>query len=312
MASKAASKARAKARVKHEQSVLSMCVHGMSGKQLTNRIQYELNKKPGWVRQYYDGHVKYNRNMDAASKKEFVEHLLDDKNFEGDYWRAVKETTHSSTDRTEAEWVSFREMQLHEDPQVLDLMIQQKKILTRPHPDLDHNDPRTAELDWKQRHQFKRKVDKEIEDVTCTKSMRQGNDKAPPPTASTEQQVEDAAPKHKKLIAEIRKARTAFFNAESDLDSKLADMSNNEYVRKAHEDASTMQADLKEMSKELSQDITKLEKTDDIISPVEVQEAQERACAFQRMIKEVKSRIADMKQFCDKHSKQGAASHIAP
>ena len=78
-----------KAIIKKEGKKTPVCVNGLEGKKLTNAVQYRLGVSPGWLKDFYNGKVKYNRSMSQEEHQEFLTNLLNDKHFDGDYWKAI-------------------------------------------------------------------------------------------------------------------------------------------------------------------------------------------------------------------------------
>ena len=203
-----------------------LCVKGMQGKDLANAIGYKIRKSPAWLREYYEGKIKYSKTKTSDDKRKFVEELLAaDEGFTSRFWEHIKETTTKEIDSKDYEWMSWKKLVGEEDEAVIRLMIDQKQILTRPHDKLDHTKQETLALPWEKRTQFKHIKEcgsSSIEDMTKLARMddRPPAEAPPPEPEQAEGRALDTVD-IKKTMSKIRKLRSQWTVNEPDVMQRL-------------------------------------------------------------------------------------------
>ena len=133
----------------------AVCVKGLTGKDLANKVNYKLKQAPEWIRMYWTGKVKYDKSSSSAEKKECIEAILSDKGWDAPFFQRLRSVNKVDEDKTDSTWMSWKKLLENEDEAVAKLMIAQHKILTRNHELLDHNDDATKELPENLRLQYK-------------------------------------------------------------------------------------------------------------------------------------------------------------
>lgn len=111
-----------------------LCIKGVTGKELTNKIARTLPKFPQWVRDYYAGKIRYQKTADSKSKQEFLENLLSGEGMESQFFKRLHETLHETSESTEAEWLSWTAITKVESEAVIKLSLKQHKMERRLSP----------------------------------------------------------------------------------------------------------------------------------------------------------------------------------
>ena len=136
--SAACSKARGGVPIKKEE----LCVKGLVGKSLTNKVSETLAKEdtPKWISDYYKGKLKYQKNASSEEKTEFINHLLEDNIKECTHFKRLQKTIHESSSSEEGRWLSWTKVLQQDSEVVIRLSLKQGKMKKRPSMKLDHDD----------------------------------------------------------------------------------------------------------------------------------------------------------------------------
>ena len=100
-----------------------MCVRGLSGRELTNAIYHKKQKLPQWLREYYDGKVKYSKDMTPEQKAEFLDNMLSPEGYESDYFKRLKATIHDDVDKVDHVWQSWAQVTANMDSEAAKLAV---------------------------------------------------------------------------------------------------------------------------------------------------------------------------------------------
>ena len=57
-------------------SSTEICVNGLSGKALANKVKQKLDKSPFWLRDYYNGTRKWDKTAISNQKQAFIKELI--------------------------------------------------------------------------------------------------------------------------------------------------------------------------------------------------------------------------------------------
>ena len=111
-----------------------VCIQGLVGKNLAGKVQRTLAKSPPWLRQYYEGKLKYQKSGSSEAKEEFIRKLLacDDVS-ESDYFAKIYKSIHKEVEGKRSEWSSWKDMITHDSEEVIILGIKQGKIKQNAH-----------------------------------------------------------------------------------------------------------------------------------------------------------------------------------
>lgn len=160
-----------------------VCVNGLAGKALTNKINYKLKTGPAWLRKVYDSQFKTVKTSMSGAKLEFVTEMLSDDSgdYNSQYFQRIKSTAVSQSVDTGYKWLSYAALAQQEDPALIPIMVRQGKLETRPHAGLNHEDEALKELAPHLLLQYKY-----VEESGCTSivatDLMQGTDNSMPAT----------------------------------------------------------------------------------------------------------------------------------
>ena len=63
----------------------TLCINGLAGRELANRVHYEMKSAPEWVKKYYEGSVKYSKSDNKQPKTECPTHFLSDEGWSSSF-----------------------------------------------------------------------------------------------------------------------------------------------------------------------------------------------------------------------------------
>ena len=128
----------------------------LNDKATLNKFGYKLREKaPGWLKDYYEQELKRAKQKSSTEKVTFIEQVLENDDFDSDYFQRIKQTVHSKKESVDSAWISWKKLLDNEDEAVARLMIKQGKVITRPHSNLDHDSADVQELPEEVRKQYK-------------------------------------------------------------------------------------------------------------------------------------------------------------
>ena len=148
-----------------------LCIKGLTGKDLTNKVARTLTKFPEWVRSYYTGQLRYQKSGTSDKKVEFLEHLLSGEGMENPFFERLQKTVHESSETTSAAWISWKALTRVESTSCIMLGLEQGKMERRLSSKLDHADPETALLPAEEQYEYRYVVQKDTETTTSVHSV---------------------------------------------------------------------------------------------------------------------------------------------
>ena len=132
-----------------------MCIAGKQGKDLTNAFSAKLLKAPEHVRQFYDGTLKWQKSGKSSEQQDFIMQVLSTNDFASEYFKRMETITKIDRGVVQKDWVSWTTVCNRDGAALARVKVKQNKITTRPHSDLDPEDPTTMELDEEDRLEYK-------------------------------------------------------------------------------------------------------------------------------------------------------------
>ena len=214
-----------------------LCIMGLEGKDLSNKIEYTLRSTPDYIKQHYEDHLKKAKTGSNPDKQEFIQKLfeLKSKGWKDPYFEKLKKVTTSTSTGSSSAWISWQQVLTKESVATATLMLKQKKLLSRPHADLDHEDEETQELNWHDRNQFKYRTEEEAEKTVLETSAsakekvdgEQDEIKKEENTEEEEEILPEA--KTKKIVAAARRSRALWLANDGLLAGRIKKFEGNEY-----------------------------------------------------------------------------------
>ena len=125
--------------------------------------------------------MKYAR-ASSQEKAEFLEHLLCDDMSDSDYFKKLRKVVHEESESSTGDWKSWTEVLTVDSAEVVKLGVAQGKSLKRPSKQLDHSDPRTAQIDEDHRFQYRYAKDSDLSKTGMVDEEERSTDKPPPET----------------------------------------------------------------------------------------------------------------------------------
>lgn len=213
------------------------CVGGLAGKDLSNAVTVKLRKAPQHVRDFYDG-VKFDKIGHSQSKREFVEQLLSSSSWNTDYFQRLRAVEKTSEDRTKLTWMSWKQLMQHEEPEVVSVMLEQGKLVQRPHRMLQHDAESTAGLPEHLCYEYAYMQDSTEQRASASERMEASDVTMPSREAEDEEVLpksqDDVVERTKKEVERIKafakKTLNQFNTNELDFTMRLAKYDSNEYL----------------------------------------------------------------------------------
>ena len=66
-----------------------LCIKGLEGKDLANKVARTLTTYPEWVRSYYTGQLRYQKSGTSDKKVEFLQHILSGAGMDNPFFERV-------------------------------------------------------------------------------------------------------------------------------------------------------------------------------------------------------------------------------
>ena len=214
-----------------------LCIQGLEGKDLTNKLEYTLRSTPNHIKQHYEENLKKAKTSTTQEKQEFIQKLfeLKSKGWKDPYFEKFKKVTTSTSTGSSSAWISWQQVLTKENVATATLMLKQKKLLSRPHADLDHEDEETKELEWFDRHQFKYRIE-EGEEKTTTETSASAKEKVDgEEDGIKKEEKEEEEPgilpeaKSKKIVAAARRSRALWLANDGVFAGRIKKFEGNEY-----------------------------------------------------------------------------------
>ena len=155
-------------------SSTEICVNGLSGKALANKVKQKLDKSLRWLRDYYNGKLKWDKTASIDKKQEFIKELINCVDpSKSEVFQKLYSTIRPDESGQKGRWTTWKKMCGHEDEEVLKLSLEQGKIIKRLHARLDHRALSTATLKETLRYAYKFVEDYEnTTRTTVTRTLR--------------------------------------------------------------------------------------------------------------------------------------------
>ncbi len=87
-----------------------LCVNGMSGKELSNAVNYKITKAPEWIKLYWETKVKYDKSGTSLEKKECVEAIMSDDGWQNPFFQRIRNLNKVDEDTTASTWMSWKKV----------------------------------------------------------------------------------------------------------------------------------------------------------------------------------------------------------
>ena len=109
-------------------SSTEICVNGVSGKALANKVKRTLDRSPCWLRDYYNGKLKWDKTAKNQRKQEFIKELTNTVDpSKSEFFQELYSTIHMDGSVQKGCWTTWKKMCEHEDEEVLKLSLEQGK-----------------------------------------------------------------------------------------------------------------------------------------------------------------------------------------
>ena len=214
-----------------------LCINGLEGNALSNKLEYILRETPKHINEHYDENLKKAKTASNPEKQEFIKKLFELKScgWKDPYFEKFKKVTTSTCTGSSSAWISWQQVLQKESLATATLMLKQKKLLSRPHADLDHEDKETQELDWHDRNQFKYRTDKEGEktvvetSASAQEEVDDEEDKIKKEEPKEEEPEMGSEAKTKKVVAAARRPRALWLANDGVFAGGIKKFEGNEY-----------------------------------------------------------------------------------
>ncbi|CAK0899063.1 unnamed protein product, partial [Prorocentrum cordatum] len=240
-------------------------------KKRQNDFARKLTKASHRIKEFYDKGRKHLKASKSAEKEEFIRQALATVDFKDAYFEGIEIIRDTEMKKVTEFWMLWTAITQKNGPALIRVQVKQGKILTRPHEDLDHDDPTTKELPEEEQLQYKVVEKKSVTEVgtvnEARRSTKGSGGEGPPPPGEEEQPTEDKA-----KFSKTKKQHNAYSAVTVDFKLKLAKFSENRHVGQFYAEAN---ASFKGAEKNDSKIIKFLEKVShgDAIPTEEVENA---------------------------------------
>ena len=173
-----------------------LCVKGVSGKALTNKVAAKLTdpEVPAWLRKHYEGKIKWQKSAGSQDKADFIKHLLEDDLADSTYFKRLKKTVHQQEESTQAEWLSWTRVLTMDSKAVIQKSLEQGKMLKRLSKKLNHDEDLSS-IPEDERFEYRYVTEGDAERTFTSDETERGREGTP----------EEVADKVKELLDKVRK-----------------------------------------------------------------------------------------------------------
>ena len=211
-----------------KQEKTTVCVDSAAQeKKRANEFAYKLTKAPKRIKDFYDKGLKHLKASKSSEKEEFIRETLATVDFKDAYFEGLEIIRDTDMKKVTKSWMSWTAITKIDGPALVRVQVKQGKVLTRPHEELDHEDPTTKELPEEEQLQYKHVQKDSVTEVgTVTEARRSAKGSGgeePQPQAEEEGQLAE----DKTKISKIKKQHNAYSAVTVDFKMKLAKFSEN-------------------------------------------------------------------------------------
>ncbi|CAK0875444.1 unnamed protein product [Prorocentrum cordatum] len=239
----------AAAKVKAEGSkCLASRVEGEENKaKVMNDFNYRIKSAPSAARQFYNKHLKFSK-MNNPEKRKFVEEVIAG-NFESEYFRRFEKVAKVDTNSETGTWMSWKQITDLDGEALVNVQIQQKTVITRPHSKLDAEAESTKSLPEHERLEYKKVSEVESTLTSIETGATRSTDAVPPEEDDGDPERDE---NNKKSMSVIRKTHNAHQNASIGIKMRLGKYKDNRYVAELYSESLAMWKKMQAHDKKLT------------------------------------------------------------
>eukprot|EP00959_Pyramimonas_sp_CCMP1952_P346656 7260414-Pyramimonas_sp.AAC.1 len=164
--------------------------------------------------------------MNNPEKRKFVEEVIAG-NFESEYFRRFEKVAKVDTNSETGTWMSWKQITDLDGEALVNVQIQQKTVITRPHSKLDAEAESTKSLPEHERLEYKKVSEVESTLTSIETGATRSTDAVPPEEDDDDPERDEH---NKKSMSVIRKTHNAHQNASIGIKMRLGKYKDNRYL----------------------------------------------------------------------------------
>jgi hypothetical protein len=174
-------------------------------KDVTNSLNYAIRKAPAFVKDFYDGEVKFMK-YSAVEKEEFVKEVLNAESWDSDYFKRIQTVVTKEMTKDVETWVSWKAITDEDGEPLVRAQLAQGTLTKRFHAKLIPDAESTLALPEEERYQYSRCKEnkiKEVGEVTEASRGAKGDD-------VPETKGDPVATLAKQMLSSVTKAHNSY------------------------------------------------------------------------------------------------------
>ena len=214
------------------------CLEGMKPNAVANKVKRKIDQlsaadpeskaKGAWLRQYYDSTIAKQKSTKSEEKAKFLNELMNATNLkESPFFERLRRDYYKESDIAQATWLSWKQVLMQEDEDVIEMSIAQGKIEVRDSIKLDHTAEETKQLPLAKRREYRYVTESEV-----IESARMGELSMKDNTVLVDKVAEAQTKKKEALSAVLTTAQRtmrAYKQQREDIEMRLNGYDGNEY-----------------------------------------------------------------------------------